>query len=290
MVLIFATVAYSLLGFVSGLFKGMFGIGGGVVITPGLLFIFALLNIPESQSVDLAIGTSLLYILVTSAAAVYFFSELGQGINAKKLLLGFAAMIGGGIGSIVALNSQPHILVILLGVIELAVGIQIFVLGPVRQAKPTHLKSPEQDGGFLVKLTVLGVLCGILSPLTGVGGGVVAVPAMVLLFKVPYPEAASSGIFMVLGSSFISVASFLFEGLYRHVSGGYGVYPIELSPVGFVSPLALVCLLPFGIFGTKVGSRVAVKADPVSMQLLLGCVLTAVGLLVLLPAAFRLFT
>jgi len=98
MVLIFATVAYSLLGFVSGLFKGMFGIGGGVVITPGLLFIFALLNIPESQSVDLAIGTSLLYILVTSAAAVYFFSELGQGINAKKLLLGFAAMIGGGIG------------------------------------------------------------------------------------------------------------------------------------------------------------------------------------------------
>jgi hypothetical protein len=272
----------------SGLFKGMFGIGGGVVITPGLLFIFALLNIPESQSVDLAIGTSLLYMLVTSATAVYFFSELGQGINAKKLLLGFAAMIGAGVGSIIALKSQPQILVILLGVIELAVGIQIFVLGPVRQAKTSHFKAPGQDGGFLVKLTALGVLCGILSPLTGVGGGVVAVPTMVFLLKVPYAEAASSGIFMVLGSSFISVASFLFEGLYRHALGGHGVYPIGLFSVGFVSPLALVCLLPFGIFGTKVGSRVAVKANPASMQLLLSCVLTAVGLLVLLPAAFRL--
>jgi len=87
MVLIFATVAYSLLGFVSGLFKGMFGIGGGVVITPGLLFIFALLNIPESQSVDLAIGTSLLYILVTSAAAVYFFPSLARESTQKNCCL-----------------------------------------------------------------------------------------------------------------------------------------------------------------------------------------------------------
>lgn len=288
MLLALAVLAYGLLGFLTGLFKGMFGIGGGVVITPGLLLIFALRSIPSADSVDLAIGTSLLYMLITSASAMYFFSELGQGISAKKLLLGFASMIGGGIGSVVALKSQPQILVVLLGVIELAVGIQIFLLGSVRHSKPSYHESPGQKSGFLPKLFGLGVLCGILSPLTGVGGGVVAVPAMVFLLKVPYPEAASSGIFMVLGSSFISVAFFLLEGLYRHVSGGQGVVPAELTPVGFVSPLALACLLPLGIYGTKVGSMVAVKSNPGLMQLLLACVLTVVGLLVLLSAAFKL--
>jgi uncharacterized membrane protein YfcA len=185
-----ACAYYGLLGFVTGLFKGMFGIGGCIVITPGLLFIFTLLDIPEGNSVDLAIGTSLLYMLVTSAAAVYFFSELGQGINAKKLLLGSTAMVGGGIGSIVALKSQPQMLVMLLGVIELAVGIQIFVLGPVREAKLSHLKAPDQDGGLLFKLTALGVLWGMFTLFVHHGYGIVAVPAMVLLLKMPHPEAA----------------------------------------------------------------------------------------------------
>jgi uncharacterized membrane protein YfcA len=95
---------------------------------------------------------------------------------------------------------------------------------------------------------------------------------------------------MVIGSALFSMAFFVLGGLHLGVAGGRGVYPFAFTPLGFVSPLALVCLLPLGIFGTKVGSRVAVKANPVSMQLLLACVLIAVGLLVLLPAVFRLLT
>jgi hypothetical protein len=290
MLLTVAALAYSLLGFITGLFNGMFGIGGGIVITPGLLAIFSLLKVPEAHATHLAVGTSLTYILITSSVTSFFYARLGMRMTKERLFLFCAALLGGIFGSILAIRSPAFMLRALLGLVELGVGVQLFLAGSLRSQASSSLEGDSQRKASLLSLGLLGVACGMLSPLTGVGGGVVAVPAMVLWYGVPYRQAAANGAFMVIGSALFSMAFFVLGGLHLGVAGGRGVYPFSLTPVGFVSPLALVCLLPFGIFGAKVGSRVAVKANPASMQLLLAYVLIAVGLFVLLPAVLRLLS
>ena len=290
MLLTVAAFVYSLLGFITGLFNGMFGIGGGIVITPGLLAIFSLLKVPEAHATHLAVGTSLTYILITSSATSFFYARLGMRMTKERLFLFCAALLGGILGSVMAIRSPAFMLRALLGLVELGVGVQLFLAGSLRSRASSSLEGDSQRKPSLLSLGLLGVACGMLSPLTGVGGGVVAVPAMVLWYGVPYRQAAANGAFMVIGSALFSMAFFVLGGLHLGVAGGRWVYPFAFTPVGFVSVLALVCLLPFGIFGAKVGSRVAVKANPASMQVLLAYVLITVGLFVLLPAVLKLLS
>ena len=99
MLLTVAALAYSLLGFITGLFNGMFGIGGGIVITPGLLAIFSLLKVPEAHATHLAVGTSLTYILITSSVTSFFYARLGMRMTKERLFLFCAALLGGIFGS-----------------------------------------------------------------------------------------------------------------------------------------------------------------------------------------------
>ena len=57
---------YLLLGSVAGTLAGLFGVGGGVIIVPILLFVFGLLEFADSSAVHLAVGTSLASIVFTS--------------------------------------------------------------------------------------------------------------------------------------------------------------------------------------------------------------------------------
>jgi hypothetical protein len=287
MVLIFAVVAYSLLGFVTGLFNGMFGIGGGIVITPGLLAIFSFLKAPEAHATHLAVGTSLTYILVTSSVTSFFYMRLGMGITKERLILFFTALLGGILGSPLALRSPAAMLRALLGLVELGVGVQLLLAGFLRSQASAFLEGEGQRKASLPSLGLLGVACGMLSPLTGVGGGVVAVPAMVLWFGVPYRQAAANGAFMVIGTALFSTAFFVLGGLHLGVAGGHGAYPLGFTPVGFVSPLALLCLLPFGILGSRFGARLAMSGSPAKMQGLLAWTMLIVGLWMLMPVLLR---
>lgn len=63
--------AYLLLGAVAGLIAGVFGLGGGIVIVPTLIFTFTYLEFAPAILTHLAIGTSLTTILFTSLSAIY---------------------------------------------------------------------------------------------------------------------------------------------------------------------------------------------------------------------------
>ena len=61
---------YLLLGSVAGTLAGLFGVGGGVIIVPILLFVFGLLEFADSSAVHLAVGTSLASIVFTSLGSM----------------------------------------------------------------------------------------------------------------------------------------------------------------------------------------------------------------------------
>ena len=78
------------IGFIAGLFSGLFGVGGGVVIVPLLLLLFAY---DERE----ATGTSLLAIVVAASAAVIVQAAYGNVHVDKALLIGIPA-VGGVLG------------------------------------------------------------------------------------------------------------------------------------------------------------------------------------------------
>ena len=64
-------VFYLGLGAVSGLISGLFGLGGGAIIVPLLIFAFAAQGISPEIATHLAIGTSLATIVITSLSSIY---------------------------------------------------------------------------------------------------------------------------------------------------------------------------------------------------------------------------
>ena len=63
-------VSYLLVGAVAGLTAGLFGVGGGLIIVPALVYSYTLLGFPVETLTQLAIGTSLATIVLTSISSV----------------------------------------------------------------------------------------------------------------------------------------------------------------------------------------------------------------------------
>jgi uncharacterized membrane protein YfcA len=161
-------VLLALVGLAAGVLSGMFGIGGGTVIVPTLVW----LGLSQRQ----AAATSLAAIVPTAAAAAigYIVSGHIDWIAAGLLALGVVA--GARIGSAL-LSRLPE-----------TVLRWSFVAFLVLVAASQFLFVPQRDSTIALTVPLgiavvgLGVVTGILSGILGVGGGVVVVPSLSFLF------------------------------------------------------------------------------------------------------------
>lgn len=161
-------VVIVVVGLLAGVLSGMFGIGGGSIIVPALVWI--------GMTQRHAAATSLAAIIPLSISGVVSYAMGGNVDWIAALLMVCGTIIGSLIGSWL-LSRLPELLLRWVYVAFLA-----FVI--VSQI----LFTPSRDSTIAMSvvkgvcLVALGVLIGIFSALLGVGGGAVAVPALSLLF------------------------------------------------------------------------------------------------------------
>jgi hypothetical protein len=168
-----ASLAVALLvtGAFTGFVAGMLGVGGGIVMVPFLLQLFAFLGVDESIRMHLVLGTSLASILPTAITSGRAHARRGA---VDKLTLGHWApslLIGSALGTLVAGQARGSVLTIGFGV--LATGIAIDLL----RKRTDAVKASREQGNpertrsrpWLQRVLALGV--GGLSALLGVGGG-----------------------------------------------------------------------------------------------------------------------
>jgi uncharacterized membrane protein YfcA len=158
-------------GVLAGFLAGLFGVGGGILIVPGLV-----LAVGMDQRV--AHGTSLAAVLPISIASLVTYATHGNVDWPVAVWLSLGAVAGAVIGTKL-LHVLPHrTLGLLFAGILIVSAIRLFV-------------SVDADGraGITIASTLallaLGLTTGVLAGLLGVGGGVVMVPAMILLFGIP---------------------------------------------------------------------------------------------------------
>jgi uncharacterized protein len=232
---------FLIIGFFSGILIGMFGIGGGLVFVPALFYLLPIIiNVPTSNLAYFALGSSLFAgALATSNSAILHIKK-NNFTKKPAIIISAGAVVTAFIAPFFVVKVKSEIIEIIFGSVMLLVALRMIF----ENDKNEKLKlSKPLDDPFLI---LVGMFTGILSAFTGLGGGVVYVPALIYLFLVNAKVA--------VGTSSIITAATMISSAVSYFIQGTGTISYTGS-IGFVIPEAAV---PLGI-GAIIGSFLGVK-------------------------------
>jgi uncharacterized membrane protein YfcA len=286
-----ASVPISLLlglGLMIGFLSGLFGVGGGFLLTPLLMMI----GIPPT----VAAASDANQIVAASTSGTLAHWRLGNVDFKMGILLVAGGVSGGTLGvQLIKLlreaGNADFVIKITYIVMLSIIGSYMFQeslrnLKPgwlARKKRRTEKKSTfaafnqmlplktnfEKSGVTLSMITVflLGVLVGILAAIMGVGGGFIMVPVMVYVLRMPMHVVVGTSLFQVL---FTCVNVTFMQSYYNHT--------VDLT-------LAVLLLIGSTI-GAQIGARIStyLKADQLKI------ILASIVLLVMVSMAYDLLT
>ncbi len=178
------------LGLGAGILAGLFGVGGGIILVPGLVLVLGF----EQK---LAHGTSLVAIVPMALAGLggYAIDGSVDWVVAAALIVG--SSVGVVIGTRLLHQLSGPALSYLFVVVLVVAAAQMFLGGADTTGRS------DLDGPVLAGFVVLGLAAGILSGLLGVGGGVVMVPGQVLLFDITNVVAKGTSLAVIVPTALL---------------------------------------------------------------------------------------
>jgi uncharacterized membrane protein YfcA len=266
------------LGVLVGLASGLFGVGGGFLMTPLLIF----LGIPPA----VAVGSGTNQIIASSVSGVIAHWRKGN----VDVLMGSVLLAGGIIGSglgvlvfnLLKASGQIDLTIRLFYVVFLgAVGSLMFVesVGSLLKTRKTggQARKPRgveryawasrlpwcirfpKSGLYLSVLLPLGmgVCVGILVAIMGVGGGFLMVPAMIYLLGMPTQVVIGTSLFQII---FVTILTTFMQATFNHN----------------VDAILTVLLMLGGVFGAQWGARLGGKIGGQNLRILLAVLVLGV--------------
>lgn len=280
-------VVIVLLGALTGILSGLFGVGGGFLTTPLLIFYGIPPTVAAASASTQVTGASVSGVLAHSkrkgvdyklGAVTVVGGLLGAAIGA--LLFRFFQSIGqidvvinilyvvmlGGIGALMAKEA--------LGVILPKKEVEA-VAAPKRRHHPLVTALPlrwrfYRSGLYISPLAplFLGVIVGILTMLMGVGGGFILVPAMLYILGMSAGVVVGTSLFNIL---FVTIATTMMHALTTQAVD-----------------IVLAGLLLFGsVTGAQLGTLIAQKAKPEWLRLILAAIVLLVAFRMLIGLGFQ---
>lgn len=275
------------LGALVGFFSGMFGVGGGFLITPLLIFC----NIPPAiavgsganqiiasstmgafdhfkrRTLDIKLGVFLsLAGLAGSLCGVYIFALLRRAGQLNLMISLLYVSLLGAVGLLMASES-------LKAVLRARRGGKAVISRPGRHnfLERMPLKMRFRASGIYVSLLPvlgLGFCIGLLSAVMGVGGGFILVPALIYLLHVPTNIVVGTSLFQV---SFVSAFTTIMQAVTNHS----------------VDIVLAVLLMAGGIIGVSYGNRAGRKLKAEELRLAMAALVLAVALWLAFGLFFR---
>jgi len=261
-----------------GFLSGLFGVGGGFLMTPLLIFT----GIPPV----VAVGTEAAQIVASSVSGAIA-QWRRKNVDVK---LGTVLLVGGILGSVFGVQAVK--LLRQIGQFDLFVSVTYVVLlgsigtmmmiesiNAIRQAKagkPAPARRPGQHNWIhglpfktrfhrsklyisAIPPLVLGFLIGVLSAIMGVGGGFIAVPAMIYLLRVPTNIVVGTSLFQIV---FVTAATTVLHAAQNHS----------------VDVVLAMQLMLGGVVGAQIGAQAGAKLNGEQLRFLLAALVLLVGL------------
>ncbi|WP_417583559.1 sulfite exporter TauE/SafE family protein [Nitrincola sp.] len=254
-------IVFLLLGMAAGVLSGLFGIGGGLIIVPILVYVFTLQGVSVDVLTHLAVGTSLATIVFTSINSVLAHHRLGAVQWRTVLWLSFGILFGSALGGYTASFMSGALLQKVIGVFAILMAIQMFF-----QLQPKHQAGSDPGRGFL---GVSGVLIGWASAIFGIGGGSLTVPLLSwkgVPMRLAVGTSAACGLPIALSGSL----SFIWFGLQAEALPEWSL--------GYVYLPALLGIAVTSMVFARFGAQLAHWLDPLLLKRLFALLLFLVGL------------
>ncbi len=261
-------------GFLVGFMSGLFGVGGGFLMTPLLIF----MGIPPAT----AVGTESVQILGSSVSGA-----MAHGL--KKNIdyeIGIFLLIGGVFGSTLGVilfnffkeSGNIDLIIKFLYILFLAIiGTLMLIESTISLVKEKNVegKIKNKNRNFLnllplklrfrqskIYISILlpifvGILVGLLSAFMGVGGGFVMVPAMIYIFRM--------GTVVAIGTSLFQIVFVTLNVTILHATFNFSV-----------DLILAIFLLIGGVIGAQYGSKFTSRFKGEQIRILLAVVVLAV--------------
>jgi uncharacterized protein len=173
-----------LAGAAAGLMSGVFGVGGGLLLVPALIYVLG-------YDQRLAHGTSLAAILPIAFASLMTYIGTGNVDWAVALWISIGAIAGAVLGTKLLKVLPVKVLAICFIVMLVFTAARLLMSFEA-------LGREDLTVGLALSLVALGLVSGTLAGLLGVGGGVIMVPAMILLFQMPPVIAKGTSVAVII--------------------------------------------------------------------------------------------
>lgn len=251
---------FVLAGMFAGVCAGLFGIGGGMIIVPALVWIFTAYGYSPDVVAHLAVGTSLATIIVTSISSLMAHNKRG-GVrwDVWKYMAG-GLVIGSLSGAAIADQINGQMLQAMIGGAALLVAFKMLFLSNKEQVGKPLPKPPVQFGA--------GTGIGLASAIFGIGGGSLTVP---FLNWSGLPMKQSVGTSAACGLP-IAVAGALGFAWF-----GQDVAHLPSGTIGFVNITGFICISIASFITAKLGAKWAHQLPAATLKKAFGVLLTFAG-------------
>src|SRR3954447_8619335 len=265
-----------LLGFLVGVLSGMFGVGGGFLTTPLLIFY----GIPPT----VAVASAATQITGASVSGAMVHMRRG-GVDMKMggvMIVGglFGSVVGAGLFRLLQSSGQIDVVIGLLYVLILgSIGLLMLKdsLTALGYISPTAAANPPRHNRWVASLPLrwrfyssglylspvaplaLGFIAGVLTVFLGIGGGFILVPAMIYLRGMPARVVIGTSLVMILG---VSAATTMVHALTTRA--------VDIVLAGL--------LLIGGVVGAQYGALLTLRIKPDLLRLALAVIILIVAL------------
>ncbi|WP_230657948.1 sulfite exporter TauE/SafE family protein [Psychrobacter sp. I-STPA10] len=251
---------FVLAGMFAGVCAGLFGIGGGMIIVPALVWIFTAYGYSPEVVAHLAVGTSLATIIVTSISSLMAHNKRGSvRWDVWKYMAG-GLVIGSVSGAAIADQINGQMLQAMIGAAALLVAFKMLFLSNKEQVGKPLPKPPVQFGA--------GTGIGLASAIFGIGGGSLTVP---FLNWSGLPMRQSVGTSAACGLP-IAVAGALGFAWF-----GQDVANLPAGTIGFVNITGFICISIASFITAKLGAKWAHQLPAATLKKAFGVLLTFAG-------------
>ncbi|MXP45105.1 sulfite exporter TauE/SafE family protein [Allopontixanthobacter sediminis] len=276
-----------LLGMITGVLSGLFGVGGGFLTTPLMIFY----GIPPT----VAAASASTQVTGASVSGVFAHRRRGGVDYRMGTVMVVGGIFGAGIGAILFRWFQA------IGQIDIVINVlYVLMLGTIgslmlKEALQTMLPAEKGisrsvkkrrhhplvtalplrwrfygSGLYISPLAplILGIVVGILTMLMGVGGGFILVPAMLYILGMNANVVVGTSLFQIL---FVTIATTMMHALTTRA----------------IDIVLAVLLLLGSVSGAQIGARIAQVARPEILRLVLSSIVLMVALRMLFGLGFR---
>ena len=233
-----------LTGLVAGVMSGLFGIGGGTVMTPAVQ---VLLGTPPI----IALATPLPAIFPTAITGAWTYRQGGELDERAAAWIVGPGILGAVAGAALTDVIDTDLLLIVTALLLAREAVKILQGAARREA------AGEPSEGTPMQLAGIGLAAGFVSGLLGVGGGIIIVPLLAGILRMPLKRA--------LGTSLLAIVALVIPGTIVHAA------------LGHIDWAIFAALTLGAVPGARIGARLALGTRERTLRLLVGSFLLVVA-------------